>query len=80
MACCVDIFSAEQVWFAMQGEMSATVMRHPRSWTALIPRIKADIVAGLDDAGHIMPNLKVRHGCAGGCCTMQLSMSAMPPG
>lgn len=48
-----------QVWFAMQGEMSATVVRHPAAWTALVPRIKADIVAGRDDADAILPNLKV---------------------
>lgn len=48
-----------QVMFAMQGEMSATVVRHPRSWTSLVSRIKNDIVTLRDDADLLMPNLKV---------------------
>lgn len=48
-----------QVWFAMQGEMSATVVRYPRSWTSLISKLKNDIVALRDDADQIRPNLKV---------------------
>jgi hypothetical protein len=45
--------------FAMQGEMSATVVRYPRSWTSLVSRIKNDIVTLRDDADLLMPNLKV---------------------
>lgn len=41
------------------GEMSATVVREPQSWTKAVSRIKADIVAGRDDASELMPNLKV---------------------
>jgi hypothetical protein len=48
-----------QVMFAMQGEMSATVVRHPRSWTSLVSRLKNDIVTLRDDADLLMPNLKV---------------------
>jgi hypothetical protein len=39
--------------------MSATVVRHPRSWTALAKRLKADIVAGREDAADLLPNLKL---------------------
>jgi hypothetical protein len=48
-----------QVMFAMQGEMSATVVRHPRSWTSLVSRLKNDIVTLREDANLLMPNLKV---------------------
>jgi hypothetical protein len=48
-----------QVMFAMQGEMSATVVRHPRSWTRLVSRLKNDIVTWREDANLLMPNLKV---------------------
>jgi hypothetical protein len=30
-----------RVWFSMQGEMSATVVRFPRSYTQLAPQLKA---------------------------------------
>jgi hypothetical protein len=39
--------------------MSATVVRHPEAWTKAVSRIKADIVAGRDDADLLTPNLKV---------------------
>ncbi|WIA29300.1 hypothetical protein OEZ86_011805 [Tetradesmus obliquus] len=48
-----------QVMLAMQGEMSATVVRYPRSWTSLVSRLKNDIVTLRDDADQLMPNLKV---------------------
>uniref|UniRef100_A0A383W7Z6 Glycoside hydrolase family 5 domain-containing protein n=1 Tax=Tetradesmus obliquus TaxID=3088 RepID=A0A383W7Z6_TETOB len=48
-----------QVLLAMQGEMSATVVRYPRSWTSLVSRLKNDIVTLRDDADQLMPNLKV---------------------
>lgn len=47
-----------QVWFAMQGEMSATVVRHPQSWTALVNKLKSDIVLGRENEG-LLPNQKV---------------------
>lgn len=42
----------------MQGEMSATVVRYPRSWTSLVSRLKSDIVMGREDEP-LMQNLKV---------------------
>jgi hypothetical protein len=44
---------------APAGEMSATVMRHPVSWTTAAARLKADIVAGRDDAELLLPHIKV---------------------
>jgi hypothetical protein len=48
-----------QVWFAMQGEMSATVVRHPYSWTRLVRMLKDEIAASRDDAMELLPNIKV---------------------
>jgi len=31
------------IFFAMQGEMSATVMRYPREWAALIDPLRARV-------------------------------------
>lgn len=53
------VVSFLQVLLAMQGEMSATVVRYPRSWTSLVSRLKNDIVTLRDDADQLMPNLKV---------------------
>ena len=39
-----------KIYFSMQGEMSATVFRHPESWRALIPQIKERLLAGRDEA------------------------------
>ncbi len=41
------------------GEMSATIIREPQAWTTAVSRLKADIVAGRDDASELTPNLKV---------------------
>ena len=41
------------------GEMSATVVREPQAWTKTVSRLKADIVAGRDDADQLTPNLKI---------------------
>lgn len=38
---------------------SATVVREPQAWTKTVARLKAEIVAGRDDADLLMPNLKV---------------------
>lgn len=40
------------------GEMSATVVGEPQAWTKAVARVKADMVAGREDAGLLMPNLK----------------------
>jgi hypothetical protein len=39
--------------------MSATVVRHPKAWTGLVSRLKADITAGREDAALLTPNLKL---------------------
>lgn len=39
--------------------MSATVVRQPEAWIKSMERLKADIVAGRDDADVLTPNLKV---------------------
>jgi hypothetical protein len=39
--------------------MSATVVRQPEAWIKSMRRLKADIVAGRDDADLLTPNLKV---------------------
>jgi hypothetical protein len=43
----------------MQGEMSATIVRHPSSYTAIIPRLKAALLAGREDADLLRPNILV---------------------
>jgi hypothetical protein len=35
-----------RVWFAMQGEMSATVVRFPKSYTQLVPQLRAVVCGG----------------------------------
>ena len=39
-----------KVYFGLQGEMSATVFRHPRSWKSLVGTLKDRISAGRDAA------------------------------
>jgi hypothetical protein len=39
--------------------MSATVVRQPEAWIKSMGRLKADIVAGRDDADLLTPNLKI---------------------
>jgi hypothetical protein len=39
--------------------MSATVVREPQAWTKTVARLKADIVAGREDAEQLTPNLKI---------------------
>jgi hypothetical protein len=48
-----------QVWFAMQGEMSATVFFHPRPYTSLVEIIKRDIAAGRPDADLVRKHTRV---------------------
>ncbi len=38
------------IYFGMQGEMSATVFRHPKSWKSLVSTIKDRIAAGRNPA------------------------------
>lgn len=35
-----------RVQFALQGEMTATVIHYPKQWAEIVPRLKGDIIAG----------------------------------
>ena len=50
---------ALQVWFAMQGEMSATVFFHPRPYTSLVETLKQDITAGRPDADLVRKHIRI---------------------
>ena len=39
--------------------MSATVVREPQAWTKTVAKLKAEIVAGREDADLLTPNLKI---------------------
>lgn len=58
-ASCSPAYLCACLLCGVAGEMSATVVREPQSWTKVVPRLKADIVSGRDDASALMPNLKV---------------------